>query len=65
MSDRGQTMHGFMNQALCDGVLDTRTKELIALGMAITARCSSCIGIHVNKALHPMPRASRCARWRS
>ncbi|HET20057.1 MAG TPA: carboxymuconolactone decarboxylase family protein [Chromatiales bacterium] len=44
--------NGFMDKVLCDGVLDTRTKELIALGMAITARCSYCIGIHVNKALH-------------
>ncbi|MEW6764174.1 MAG: carboxymuconolactone decarboxylase family protein [Pseudomonadota bacterium] len=47
-----QAFNGFMNSVLCDGVLDTRTKELIALGMAITARCSYCIGIHVNKALH-------------
>jgi AhpD family alkylhydroperoxidase len=46
-----QAFNGFMNQVLCDGALDTRTKELIALGMAITARCSYCIGIHVNKAL--------------
>lgn len=35
-----QAFGEFMNQALCDGALDTRTKELIALGMAITARCS-------------------------
>lgn len=46
-----QAFGNFMNQVLCDGVLDTRTKELIALGMAITARCSYCIGIHVEKAL--------------
>lgn len=46
-----QAFGGFMNQVLCDGVLDTRTKELIALGMAITARCAYCIGIHVDKAL--------------
>lgn len=47
-----QAFNGFMNEVLCDGVLDTRTKEMVALGMAITARCSYCIGIHVNKALH-------------
>jgi AhpD family alkylhydroperoxidase len=50
--DTMQAFNGFMNAVLCDGVLDTKTKELIALGMAITARCSYCIGIHVNKALH-------------
>ncbi len=42
----------FMNSVLRDGAIDTRTKEMIALGMAITARCAYCIGIHVNKALH-------------
>ncbi|HQT43088.1 MAG TPA: carboxymuconolactone decarboxylase family protein [Halothiobacillus sp.] len=42
---------GFMNSALCNGALDTKTKELISLGMAITARCAYCIGIHVNKVL--------------
>lgn len=47
-----QSFNDFMDKVLCDGALDTRTKELIALGMAITARCSYCIGIHVNKALH-------------
>jgi len=46
-----QSFGDFMHKVLRDGVLDTRTKELIALGMAITARCSYCIGIHVNKAL--------------
>lgn len=42
---------GFMNEVLCNRVLDSKTKELIALGMAITARCDYCIGIHVNRAL--------------
>ncbi|MEW6445500.1 MAG: carboxymuconolactone decarboxylase family protein [Pseudomonadota bacterium] len=54
-SEAGETMetfNAFMNSVLCDGALDTRTKEMVALGMAITARCAYCIGIHVNKALH-------------
>lgn len=42
----------FMDSALSQGALDAKTKELIALGMAITARCSYCIGIHVGKVLH-------------
>lgn len=53
--DAGEVMqawNGFMDQVLCTRVLDVKTKELIALGMAITARCAYCIGIHVNKCLH-------------
>ena len=41
----------FMDSVLKEGYLDTKTKELIALGMAIAARCKYCIGIHVQKAL--------------
>ncbi len=47
-----KTFTAFMNEVLCDCVLDAKTKELIALGMAITARCTYCIGLHVNKAMH-------------
>ncbi|MEA1904547.1 MAG: carboxymuconolactone decarboxylase family protein [Candidatus Hadarchaeota archaeon] len=49
-----ETMHNFRkleNSVLEGGVLDTKTKELIALGTAITARCKYCIGIHVQKSL--------------
>jgi AhpD family alkylhydroperoxidase len=41
----------FMGQVLKPGKLDLKTKELIALGMALTARCKYCIGIHTEKAL--------------
>ena len=30
-----------------NGALDEKTKELIALGIAISTRCDSCIGFHV------------------
>ncbi|MEQ6249987.1 carboxymuconolactone decarboxylase family protein [Sulfitobacter sp. HNIBRBA3233] len=30
-----------------EGALDEKTKELIALGIAISTRCDSCIGFHV------------------
>ena len=30
-----------------NGALDEKTKELIALGIAISTRCESCIGFHV------------------
>lgn len=41
----------FMSSVLEEKVLDTKTKELIALGTAITARCKYCIAIHVKKCL--------------
>ena len=41
----------FMASVLKEGKLDTKTKELIAVGTAITARCKYCIAIHVEKAL--------------
>jgi AhpD family alkylhydroperoxidase len=41
----------FMGSVLKEGVLDTKTKELVAIGTAITARCKYCIAIHVEKAL--------------
>ncbi len=41
----------FMGNVLEAGALDTKTKELIALGTAITARCKYCIAIHVKKCL--------------
>jgi len=42
----------FMGSTLKEGVLDTKTKELVALGTSITARCKYCIAIHVEKALN-------------
>lgn len=32
--------------ATCDGVLDAKTKELIALALSVAARCDPCIGFH-------------------
>jgi len=32
--------------ATTDGVLDKKTKELIALALAVGARCDACIGFH-------------------
>tara|TARA_B100000795_G_scaffold267986_1_gene253997 strand:+ start:1901 stop:2269 length:369 start_codon:yes stop_codon:yes gene_type:complete len=45
-----QTAKGFglMGQtAKSDGALSEKTKELIALGIAVATRCDSCIGFHV------------------
>lgn len=33
------------------GALDTKTKQLIALGIGITARCEGCIAYHVHDAI--------------
>ncbi len=32
--------------ATADGVLDAKTKELIALALSVAARCDPCIGFH-------------------
>ena len=37
--------------ALKDGALDKKTKELIALSIAITVRCNGCIAYHVHDAV--------------
>ena len=45
-----KTVQGFgqMGQAAkVDGALSEKTKEFIALGIAIATRCDSCIGFHV------------------
>ncbi len=34
-----------------DGALSAKTKELIALGIAITVRCDGCIAFHIHDAL--------------
>ncbi len=48
--DIPDTMAGFsaMAQAASrDGVLDKKTKELIALALGVAAHCDGCIGFHV------------------
>lgn len=44
-----QVMQGFGalgKSANVPGALDTKTKELIALGIGVAARCDGCIGFH-------------------
>ena len=38
--------------SLAKGSLTSKTKELIALGIAITVRCDGCIAFHVHDALN-------------
>ncbi len=45
-----EAMKGFSQlakSATAEGVLDGKTKELIALSIAISTRCDGCIGFHV------------------
>ena len=43
---------GALHEAsIAKGALDSKTKELIALGIAITVRCDGCISFHVHDAL--------------
>jgi AhpD family alkylhydroperoxidase len=46
-----KSFQGLHHAAMATKALDTKTKELIALGTAITAQCSRCIGLHVAAAL--------------
>ncbi|EEX37680.1 alkylhydroperoxidase/carboxymuconolactone decarboxylase family protein [Vibrio metschnikovii] len=48
------TLSAFMQlhkAAMAPGELDLKTKEMIALGIAIAARCDGCIAAHVFAAL--------------
>lgn len=43
------TMGGFSQMAqgaTADGALSKKTKELVALGIAVSCRCEGCIGFH-------------------
>ncbi len=42
---------GFIGTAEADGALPKKSKELIALGAAVTAHCDWCIAYHVKGAL--------------
>jgi len=49
-----EPMRGFSllaREALRPGALDVRTKELIAMGLAIATRCDGCIGFHAKAAI--------------
>ncbi|WP_282143314.1 carboxymuconolactone decarboxylase family protein [Cellulophaga baltica] len=49
-----ETIGGFNSlhkASTAEGVLSSKTKELIALGIAITVRCDGCIAFHVHDAI--------------
>ena len=46
------TAFGSLHEAsIADSALTSKTKELIALGIAITVRCDGCIAFHVHDSL--------------
>jgi AhpD family alkylhydroperoxidase len=42
---------GLAREALAPGALDVKTKELLAIAIAIATRCDGCIGFHVKAAI--------------
>lgn len=42
--------YGALNQAATASGLDLKTRELIALAVAVTTRCESCISVHALEA---------------
>ena len=51
--EAGDVMQGFATlykAAMTDGALDSRTKELIAVGMGMASQCEGCIASHVHAA---------------
>jgi len=55
---------GFAHAALAGGVLDMKTKELIALALGVASHCDACLGYHVQalvKLGRPAPRSRK--RW--
>lgn len=54
MQESQNTLNEFMQlhkAAMSPGALDVKTKELIALGIGIAARCDGCIAAHVEAAI--------------
>lgn len=43
--------YGSLEQAAAAEALDEKTRELIAIAVAITTRCESCISVHAEKAI--------------
>jgi AhpD family alkylhydroperoxidase len=59
-----QTAKGFNAMGLAaktPGALDEKTKEIMALGIAIATRCDSCIGFHIKSLIRlGITRAELC-----
>ena len=49
--DMAKGFSALASAATASGALDTKTKELIAVAIAIAGRCDGCIGFHVKSAV--------------
>ena len=49
--DTLQAFSALGKAACAEGALDKKTKELIAIGIAIATRCDGCIGFHAKAAI--------------
>lgn len=49
--DPMRAFSGLAREALKPGALDVRTKELIAIGIAVATRCDGCVGFHAKAAI--------------
>ena len=47
----GSAFTGIAKAAIKPDVLDSKTKELMALAIGIAARCDGCIGFHIEAAI--------------
>lgn len=47
MPDAGKAFRGLQTAAETSGVLDAKSKEFVALGIAIATHCEPCIGFHI------------------
>ncbi len=59
-----QTAEGFgaLSKGVKEGgVLDYKTKEFVALGIAVSQRCESCIGLHVEALMRTGATREECA----
>tara|TARA_B100001248_G_scaffold262731_2_gene261849 strand:- start:19422 stop:19775 length:354 start_codon:yes stop_codon:yes gene_type:complete len=65
--DSMQAFGKLHESSIAKGALDSKTKELIALGIAITVRCDGCISFHVHDAMKAGAKKSGDSRnrWRS
>jgi len=56
---------GIARAATVSKALDGKTKELIALGIAVAVRCDDCIAFHAKAAIeHGATRCTRATRWK-
>jgi len=51
MPEVWEPFHKFLENVEKEGALDSKTKELIGLALAVKAQCHWCIAIHVKKGL--------------